>query len=299
MHRMILAAILVTLGTTVGIAQERPAWAKGKTGDLKEPKVSESDDPGLSRAGMRTVTATGGEALVVRTKVKTATMVILPEGEDVMDVVIGDPDGWLLSFRSNALTFRPKEAGNETNVSLTTITGGRFTLLLRAAKGSAQEDYQVTIGRGQATGLTNGLTGGSLAAPKYVPVEKVEALEAELASTRETVSRESQLSEERLEALREQHRQLLRAYPERWTCATDLPHIKPFLVQFICHDGEMTYFKFDGREQPVIHESINGKPAVVNFSVAPSGLYRVPKVLTRGYLTSPSTGKHLVFTVKD
>jgi type IV secretion system protein VirB9 len=193
-------------------------------------------------------------------------MVILPDGEEILDVLCGDRDWWVISATHNIAHVKPAKAGAETNLNLVTSSGTIYSFML--TEKSSPPDLKVYI-QGEAA-----VAGGK---PKYYSAAQVEALEAQIADLRESLRDGERKSEEAIAAFRQQ-------YPTKLQFPYALPkYEKPFLVRSMWHDGQFTYVKSDATELPALYEVKDGKPAIVNFQVH-EGTFIVPKVLDRGYL---------------
>jgi type IV secretion system protein VirB9 len=202
----------------------------------------------------------------LQTRLRYTTMLILPDGEEILDVLCGDRDWWVISATHNIAHVKPAKAGAETNLNLVTSSGTIYSFML--TEKSSPPDLKVYI-QGEAA-----VAGGK---PKYYSAAQVEALEAQIADLRESLRDGERKSEEAIAAFRQQ-------YPTKLQFPYALPkYEKPFLVRSMWHDGQFTYVKSDATELPALYEVKDGKPAIVNFQVH-EGTFIVPKVLDRGYL---------------
>src|SRR5580698_694996 len=71
----------------------------------------------------------------VNTKVRFTSLIILPETEDILDVVCGDKDYWVISGLHNLAYVKPAKAGAATNLDLVTASGHVYAFWL--TEGSA------------------------------------------------------------------------------------------------------------------------------------------------------------------
>jgi len=217
--------------------------------------------------GVREVSAAAAKSIVqVNGKIRFSTMIVLPEGDDIMDVVCGDKEFWPVDATRNMAMVKPSKEGATTNLHLITARGSVYSFLLKEG-GTATPDLKVTV---QSDGPAPGKV-------KYVPVAQVEAVEAELASARAAMKTAAEQRDQAVQAFKSD-------YPTdlRFTYRADFGK-PPFLVRAIWHDDEFTYLKVDGREKPALYEVVDGKPALVNFQVK-NGTYIVQKVMSKGYL---------------
>lgn len=217
--------------------------------------------------GIREVSASERSLVPLHTKLRYTTMVVLPEEEEILDVICGDRDFWVISATQNVAHVKPAKEGAATNMNLVTGSGAVYSFLLTEGK-QAQPDLKVYV-----TADPN----AARSKPKYYSAAQVNALQTEITEIRGEIQAAKVRSEEAITAFRQQ-------YPAALQFAYGSPkYVKPFLVRSIWHDGQFTYIKSDARELPALYELKDGKPSLVNFQVQ-SGTYVVPKVLERGYL---------------
>ncbi len=194
-------------------------------------------------------------------------MILLPDGEEILDVVCGDRDFWVISATHNIAHVKPAKEGAATNLNLVTASGTVYSFLLTENKG-AQPDLKIYV-------TSDDPPPGAKA--KYYSAAEVQALETELAETRVAVDAARRRGEEAVAAFKQQ-------YPATLQFTYRMPlYEKPFFVRSIWHDGQFTYIRSDARELPALYEVTDGRPAFVSFQVN-AGTYVVPKVLDQGYL---------------
>ncbi len=224
-------------------------------------------------SGIREVTASDRSVIPLNTRLRYTTMIVLPDGEEILDVICGDRDFWVISAVQNVAHVKPAKAGAETNLNLVTAGGAIYSFLLSekgAATSAAQAppDLKVYVMADPATPVGR---------QKYYSAADVERLEAELTAARErTTQAEVRARELVATAKQDLPTQMQFAY-------APVKYERPFLVRAMWHDGQFTYLQSDAAELPALYELKDGKPALVNFQVQ-RGTYVVPKVLDRGYL---------------
>ncbi len=224
--------------------------------------------PGISAqaSGIREVSASERSLIPLQTRLRYTTMIVLPDGEEILDVICGDRDFWVISATQNIAHVKPAKEGAATNLNLVTSSGSVYSFLLSEKNGSPDLKLYVKGDERAATGKR-----------KYYSAAQVEGLEAELGSARAAVAAAGRRADEAVAAYRQE-------YPTRLQFRYGtLKYEKPFLVRSIWHDGQFTYIKADASELPALYEVKDGKPALVNFQVH-QGTYVVPKVLDEGYL---------------
>jgi type IV secretion system protein VirB9 len=216
--------------------------------------------------GVREVSATERGVIPLQTRLRYTTMVVLPEGEEILDVLCGDRDFWVISATHNIAHVKPAKAGAETNLNLVTSSGAIYSFML--TEKSSPPDIKVYV---------QGEEGAAPGTPKYYSAAQVQTLEAQIEQMRAAARDEARRLDEAVASYRQQ-------YPTRLQFPYEpFKYEKPFFVRSMWHDGEFTYVKTDATELPALYELKDGKPSIVNFQVR-EGTYVVPKVLDRGYL---------------
>jgi type IV secretion system protein VirB9 len=218
--------------------------------------------------GIREVSASARSLIPLQTRLRYTTMVVLPEGEEILDVICGDKDFWVISSTHNIAHVKPAKEGAATNMNLVTASGAVYSFLLTEKNGSGVPDLKVYV---------NADPNAPQGKPKYYSAAQVEGLQAELAEAKAAVEAANRRTVESIAAYQQQ-------YPGKLQFVYGAPrYVKPFLVRSIWNDGQFTYIKADATELPALYEVKDGKPALLNFQVH-EGTYVVPKVLDKGYL---------------
>src|SRR5688572_5437955 len=218
-------------------------------------------------SGVREVTVSERSLVSLNTKIRYTTMILLPEGEEILDVVCGDRDFWVISAAQNIAHVKPAKEGASTNLNLVTSSGAVYSFLLTESK-QVLPDLKVYVAADPNTPRGQ---------QRYYSATQVTALQAELTQARATLEEATIRTNEAVSTFRQE-------YPGRLEFAYGTPkYERPFFVRSIWHDGEFTYIKAEARELPALYEVRDGQPSVVHFQVQ-DGTYVVPKVLDRGYL---------------
>jgi len=233
------------------------------------PLLSIGVSPCLAQTtGIREVAASDRSVIPLQTRLRYTTMIVLPDDEQILDVICGDRDFWVISAVQNVAHVKPAKAGAETNLNLVTARGAIYSFLLSEKTGTTTPDLKVYVNADQAI---------SAGRQKYFSAAEVERLQEEITAATEAVGRAERGTAEALARERQQ-------YPTRLQFVYGgLKYKKPFLVRAIWHDGQFTYLQSDATELPALYELKDGTPAMLNFQVH-GGTYVVPKVLDRGYL---------------
>ena len=72
------------------------------------------------------------------------TMILLPEQDEILDVVCGDRDFWVISATQNIAHVKPAKEGAATNLNLVTASGRVYSFLLTEQK-TATPDLKVYV----------------------------------------------------------------------------------------------------------------------------------------------------------
>jgi type IV secretory pathway VirB9-like protein len=226
------------------------------------PAASNAQTPGV-----REVTASPRTLIQLQTRLRYTTMIVLPEGEEILDVVCGDKDFWVVNATQNMAHVKPAKEGTSTNLNLVTGSGAVYSFLL-TEKSAGTPDLKVYV---------NADPSAPKSKPKFYSAAQVEELQGELTQARAAVEAAARHANDEITAYQQQ-------YPGRLQFNYGTPkYEKPFLVKAIWNDGQFTYIKAEAKELPAVYEMKDGAPAVVNFQVR-GDTYVVPKVLERGYL---------------
>ena len=87
--------------------------------------------------GVREVSASERTLIPLTTKLRYTTMILLPEQEEILDVVCGDRDFWVISAAQHIAHVKPAKEGAATNLNLVTASGRVYSFLLTEQKGAA------------------------------------------------------------------------------------------------------------------------------------------------------------------
>lgn len=217
--------------------------------------------------GIRDVSASERSVTPVATKLRYTTMIVLPEQDEIVDVVCGDRDFWVISVTQNIAHVKPAKQGAATNLNLVTTSGAVYSFLLSEG-GTAPPDLKLYVTGDPST---------ARAKPKFYSASHVEALQAQLAESLVAVDAAQRRADEGVATFKRQ-------YPTQLQFAFGpVKYERPFFIRSIWHDGQFTYIRSEASELPALYELKDGQPALVNFQVE-HGTYIVPKVLERGYL---------------
>ena len=95
--------------------------------------------------GIREVSASARSLIPLQTRLRYTTMIVLPEGEEILDVICGDRDFWVISSTHNIAHVKPAKEGAATNLNLVTASGAVYSFLLSEKNGASMPDMKVYV----------------------------------------------------------------------------------------------------------------------------------------------------------
>ena len=218
--------------------------------------------------GIREVTASSHSVIPLQTRVRYTTMILLPDDDEILDVIVGDRDFWVISATHNIAHVKPAKEGAATNLNLVTASGAVYSFLLSEKGANSTPDLKVYVSPDPTT---------TVAKAKYYTAAQYESVQAEATAARDALEAERRRVADAIASYQQE-------YPSKLQFVYGTPkYEKPFLVRAIWNDGQFTYVRTDATELPAIYEVKDGSPSLLNFQVR-NGTYVVPKVLDRGYL---------------
>ena len=218
------------------------------------------------------------DLVALRAKLHYTTLIVLPEGEDVVEATCGDKEFWIVNVRGGLVSVKPAKASTETNLNLVTTSGQIYAFLLTEVSADKGQDADLTVYL-----EPDALEGTAVTRPrqKFVPAEQLEDFRAQADLAREQARRATDAARAELEtgvtAIRTTY-PLSLEFPYRFKADA-----KPFFLRAMFHDDHRTFIQAGARELPALYELKDGQPNLVNFDVQ-NGVYVVPKVLDDGYL---------------
>ena len=238
------------------------------------PALAQSDPPAARSA--RTVVYHARDLVSLRARVRYTTLIVLPEGEQVVEATCGDKEVWIVNVRDGFVSVKPAKAGSATNLNLLTTSGQVYAFLLSEVSES-KDDPDLTVY------LEHDDTDASApsASPKFVPATQLDDVRAQADLARDRAAHATETARTERDAAVATFRT---AYPASMTFSYRIVQDKaPFFVRAMWHDDHRTFIQTSARELPTLYEYQDRWPALVNFEVQ-DGTYVVPKILGDGYL---------------
>ena len=197
-------------------------------------------------------------------------MVVLPDGEEILDVICGDKDFWVISAVQNIAHVKPAKAGAETNLNLVTARGTIYSFLLTEKSGSPTPDLKVYVNADRTV---------SRRPKKYYSAAEVERIQAETdGGARRRSERAEQRAAETIALERQQ-------YPTRLQFVYGTPKVREAVPRASDLARRAVHVPQGRRDRIAGALRAQGRQAGGReLPGAGHGTYVVPKVLDRGYL---------------
>ena len=245
---------------------------------LITPLAAQSDAPPARPRGARTVIYHPRDLVPVRAKLHYTTLLVLPDGDDVVEATCGDKDVWIVNVRGALVSVKPAKAGAETNLNLVTTSGQVYAFILTEVSDPKGQDPDFTV---YLEPDDPAVAAAGREHPKYVPAQQVEDFRAQADLAREEARRATESARAALD-----HE--LTTFRTTYPSGLQFPYRfkadqKPFFVHAMFHDDHLTFIQARAAELPSLYELKDGAPNLVNFEVR-DGTYIVPKILDNGYL---------------
>src|SRR5438046_10369336 len=109
------------------------------------PLAAQSDARPIVAHGARTVVYHPRDLVALRAKLHYTTLIVLPEGEDVVEATCGDKEFWIVNVRGGLVSVKPAKAGSETNLNLVTTSGQVYAFLLTEVSSEKAQDADLTV----------------------------------------------------------------------------------------------------------------------------------------------------------
>jgi len=250
-----------------------------------------SAKPAVADAGAaRTVKYSRQDIVQVRAKVRFSTLIVLPEGEEILDFTTGDKEFWIINGAHNLCYVHPAKVGIRSNLNLITTSAHVYSFLLTEVSNepNVEPDLKLFIEPKDGSNVTSNtdLRG-------YVRAAEAEAYKKELETLRGQTDQQVRATQaqatEEVNKFRADYQSSLQF---DYTFDSKLSR-EPFLLSAIYHDAVFTYIKCGAREKPTLYELKDGKPNLITFQFE-NGVYIAPKILDSGYLAIGN--KKLTFT---
>ena len=224
--------------------------------------------------------------IVIQTRIRHATVIVLPDSEQILDFVAGDSETWAVSGAVNVAYVKPGEQGARTNIALICASGNIYSFRVHENQ-NAEPDLVVYVDyAGAAPVAGEGETRARRPEPhepKFISRMDVaiyqEAAEQAEKNARAAWDQAERRMTEAIDRFRSSYPTLIRFEYSLEKKAER----EPFAIAGMWHDGRFTYVRSHATEAPALYESREGKPSLVSYDLTPDGLYIVKRVLHDGF----------------
>src|SRR6202049_1230657 len=146
--------------------------------------------------GLRTIPYHARDLVTLRAKVRYTTMIVLPAGEDILEVTCGDKEFWIVNAHGAVAYVKPAKPGSETNLNLLTASGEVYAFVLSEISNvkGAEPDLAVYLEPDDPASFAR-----AHEPPKYVPAQQLEDFRAQAEIAREAARRATATAEAHLE----------------------------------------------------------------------------------------------------
>ncbi|MDE0294460.1 MAG: TrbG/VirB9 family P-type conjugative transfer protein [Bryobacterales bacterium] len=224
--------------------------------------------------------------IVIQTRIRHATVIVLPDSEQILDFVAGDSETWAVSGAVNVAYVKPGEQGARTNIALICASGNIYSFRVHE-NSNAEPDLVVYVDYAGAAPLAADSETRPRRPephePKFISRMDVaiyqEAAEQAEKNARAAWDQAERRMTEAIDRFRSSYPTLIRFEYSLEKKAER----SPFEIAGMWHDGRFTYVRSHATEAPALYESRDGKPSLVAYDLTPDGLYIVKRVLHDGF----------------
>lgn len=226
--------------------------------------------------GTREVVVSDDRSVVmIHAKMRFATLIVLPAGENIAEGYGGDKAFWQVTKSKNFVTVKPSRVGASSNLQILTDSGHVYSFLLtEVGKSDTIPDLKVFI---------------RTEAPKPVAAPAI-CDNTELMTTKGVLEKTQRLFNQTVVTL-----DTVRAEADRKIDPAEFigqlddyrlsrgAHRAPFNIESVYVARGFTYIKAKAPERFAVYEVKDGKPNLVEFFAA-KDVYVVRKVVDHGYV---------------
>lgn len=220
--------------------------------------------------------------VAIQARVRHTTVIVLPEQENILDLVAGDTETWAVTGAANVAYIKPGDEGVSTNVALICASGNIYSFKVFESK-RAEPDLIVYVDYAPLVKDSSGGKRPEPHEPKFISKMDVaiyqEAAEQAERNARAAWDQADRRMRQAIDEFRASYPTLIRFEYELHKKALQTP----FEISGMWHDGRFTYVRSNAVEAPALYESRDGKPSLVAYDLTPDGLYIVKRVLHDGH----------------
>lgn len=239
--------------------------------------------PASAEAASKVVQVGDRDVIPITTRMRFTTMIVLPKEETILDFVCGDKEFWVINGSQNFAFIKPARENGQTNLNLITASGNVYSFTLTEGGEATKPDLKVFV-EPKGSGLLASISGQ----PRFVPVQAVDDYKEQLRIAQSTFAKAREEADAQIAAAQQEASKktaLARAaFPASMSFDYKYSSVPEFAVAAIYHDDKFTYIRANPQETPSLYEIKDDKPSLIQFQYA-DGLYTVPKLVDRGYLS--------------
>jgi type IV secretory pathway VirB9-like protein len=274
-HRLVTPLLLCSCLIAAHVrAAEQAAGPKSRRAPAAKSPRAPLELVAEAPPGVKVVPYSARDVAKINAKLRYTTLVILPQGERVLDFVCGDKEFWVINGSENLAYVKPAKAGSQTNLNLITESGNIYSFLLNevSEQPNVEPDLKVFV-----EPKDESMPAAAGAPAKFVSARQVDDYRQQLELAKEETRQVKAASQAAIDAGVTKFVTNVR-FPYRFEAGK-----KPFYIRAMYHDDSLTYIQARPEETPTLYELRDSKPNLVNFQYR-DGIYVVDKVLDSGYL---------------
>lgn len=249
---------------------------------LPKPLHSVAGEPSLTA---RTVVYHANAIMPLTTAMFIQTVVLLPKGEKILSVGVGDKDDWPVSWAENVLFIKSATPGGKTTLNVFTSSGTVYSFYCLDVSNVAgsHPDAKVFVQNPDVTPDER---------PKFVSADELKAVEHQLQTAQQQARATEEASARELASEEDSFRA---TYPSklRFDYTFDQKKADQLGIQQIFDDGRFTYINANSQELPVVYEIKDGKHSLINAPYA-HGVFTIQKLVDHGEIVIGK--KHMEFS---
>src|SRR2546423_3282224 len=158
-------------------------------------RAQSSEQPALGRVA-RTVVYHPRDLVSLRAKLHYTTLVVLPDGEDVVEATCGDKEFWIVNVRGALVSIKPAKPGSDTNLNVVTASGQLYAFVLTEISSTKGEDPDLTV---YLEPDNPSVAAAARAKPLYVNAQQIEDFKAQATLARDDARQAAEAARDALE----------------------------------------------------------------------------------------------------
>src|SRR5580704_3160969 len=95
--------------------------------------------------GIREVSASAHSVIPLQARLRFTTLIVLPEDDEILDVICGDKDCWVISATHNMAHVKLAKEGAAAEMYLVTVRAGGYSVILGGKAGPSRLRLKVYV----------------------------------------------------------------------------------------------------------------------------------------------------------